>query len=121
MRIFGLIFVVSACASAPQAPQAPQQAIDGPTRFNERYGKSMVDSKEAPEWMSRGAGCALGQMTAIQAGQASVVPAHLCVGIQSARQTTNATCEAAEQKAWTGLAQLFGVVGQVKHLSLIHI
>ena len=113
--------LVCACATAPSsAPvvvaqvsqnQSESVAVD---RFKQRYGSSVVDSKKAPEWLSQGAGCALGQMTAMEGGQATVVPAHLCVGVQSASSVTNRTCEAAEAQAWSGLAKLFGVTGGVQ-------
>jgi hypothetical protein len=99
--------VVVAQANQP----APQPTVD---RFKQRYGSSLVDSKKAPEWLSQGAGCALGQMTAMEDGQATVVPAHLCVGVQSASSVTNRTCEAAEAQAWSGLAKLFGVTKGVQ-------
>ena len=90
---------------ATPSPQAPV-AVD---RFKQSYSQTVIDSKEPPQWMAQGAGCALGQMTAMEAGQATVIPAHLCVGVHSAAKVTNATCEQAEVKAWSGLAKLFGV------------
>jgi len=90
---------------SPQPTQEPV-AVD---RFKQSYSQTVIDSKEPPKWMAQGAGCALGQMTAMEDGQATVVPAHLCVGVHSAAKVTNATCEQAEAKAWSGLAKLFGV------------
>ncbi len=121
-RLSLVCFILTACASTPQHNAKPVMVAQNQTtepvvadRFKQRYGKLMVDSKDAPEWMRRGAGCSLGQMTAMQAGQATIVPAHLCVGIHSRAQATNATCEAAEQKAWSSLAKLFGVSDQVSY------
>ena len=106
------IFMITACATTPPQPVLAQQNYEdsvGADRFKQRYGKLLVDSQEAPDWMVRGAGCSLGQMTAMANGQATVVPAHLCVAIKSAPKVTNATCQSAETAAWASLAQLFGV------------
>ena len=108
--------VLCACATAPsgapvaiaQGPQAQTEPVVA-DRFKQRYGSSAVDSKKAPDWLSQGAGCALGQMTAIEDGQATVIPAHLCVGVHSSSSVTNKTCEAAEAQAWSGVGKLFGV------------
>ena len=113
-----IILSLGACATVPTGAKAPSGvpsvvtsdtqsvAVD---RFKQRYDSSLVDSKKAPEWLSQGAGCALGQMTAMQDGQATIVPAHLCVGLHSAPVVTNQTCEAAEAQSWAGIAKLFGV------------
>ena len=113
-----IIVSLCACATAPTGATASSGAprvVTGDLqpvavdRFKQRYDASLVDSKNAPEWLSQGAGCALGQMTAMQDGQATVVPAHLCVGLHSAPVVTNQTCEAAEAQSWAGIAKLFGV------------
>jgi hypothetical protein len=98
------LFAITACASSPQVkPQAAQS--DAPSRFKEQR----TDSLAAPEWMIRGAGCAVGHATTIVAGETKVIPTHFCVAIQSAEKVDNSTCEAAEAKAWTSLSKLFGV------------
>lgn len=105
MRLL-FLFALTACASSPNRSVRPQTTLsDAPDRFKEQR----IDSSAAPEWMIRGAGCALGGATAIVAGETKVIPTHFCVAIQSAEKVDNSTCEAAEAKAWTSLSKLFGV------------
>jgi hypothetical protein len=101
--------VVVAQVPAQRPSAQPTQEPVAVDRFKQSYSQTVIDSKTPPKWMAQGAGCALGQMTAMDDGQATVVPAHLCVGVHSAAKVTNATCEQAEAKAWSGLAKIFGV------------
>jgi hypothetical protein len=110
MKCLVFLFAFVGCASNPRVHVAPQTTeADAPNRFKERYGELLVDSTAAPEWMIKGAGCALGQTTTIINGETQVVPAHFCVAIESAGNVDNSTCEAAEARAWTSLSKLFGV------------
>ena len=76
-----------ACATPPVSPlsepkaQPPVAEAAHSDRFKQGTQR-VVDSAQPPDWLTRGAGCSLGQMTAMEQGQATVVPAHLCVGDQ---------------------------------------
>ena len=102
-----------ACATPPVSPlsepkaQPPVAEAAHSDRFKQGTQR-VADSAEPPDWLARGAGCSLGQMTAMEQGQATVVPAHLCVGVASA-STPAGNYASAEAQAWAGIAKLFGV------------
>lgn len=108
-----------ACATPPVSPLSEPKAqprVAEPAhsdRFKQGTQR-VVDSAEPPDWLARGAGCSLGQMTAMEQGQATVVPAHLCVGVASASTPAEARCASAEAQAWAGIAKLFGVDAGVR-------
>ena len=106
-----------ACASAPTvAPQAAPDAADelvSTNAYKTDYDAVRVTSTKPPAWMGNGVGCLAGQSTTMANGEAELIPAQLCVGIQSAEAVDNSTCHTAERQAMGHLGLLLGLSDRV--------